>query len=93
MSVVSYAEHHEIKLRPVPWVGLGDRTEHVFILLRRRIRIRSLASHAMSTLSSDIEWTEECFFRETVVAVGMVGRHTALIAEKEVCARPRVRRG
>jgi hypothetical protein len=37
---------------------------------------------------SDIEWSKERFFRETVVAVGMVGRYTALIAEEEVRARP-----
>src|SRR6476620_10188850 len=92
VAVVSDPQHHEIKPRPPPWVGIGYRTKHVLILPCSNIRIRMLSSHAMDTILKDVERTKERCFGEMVIAVRMVRRRATLIAEKEVRARPLLRR-
>lgn len=63
--------------------------QHGFVRTRRRVVVRLLGSRPVDLRGRYRNPIEQGLFRHPIIAVGVIGWHTALVAEKDVDERPR----
>ena len=86
MAVVAHAEEYEVEARPL---RIAEEAAHDRLVVARVRRGVAQALYAVDILRRDGYAREQSLARHAVVALSVVGRDGALVAEEDVNALPR----